>query len=1057
MMSAYAELHCHSVYSFQEGASFPHELLLRAKELGLPAVALTDHDSLTGAIEFGHTAKSLGIKPITGAEVTLTDRKHLTLIAATQQGYRNLCRLLSYGHIRGDRRTPAIDPEWLKEMSGGIIALSGCSRGPAASLLEAGKHDAARESLRQYADWFDGNFYVELQNNLVYDDPERNRALYRLSKELGLPAVATNNVHYHERERHRLNDAMVAIRHLENLEDSYIERRPNSEYHLKSAQQMGELFSGYPELIANTVTIADRCGFDITRDLGYRFPEQDVPRGFTSLSYLRHVCEQAASRKYGRITRQIRDRLDEELRRIAKHDLAGFFLLYYDIIRLARDVAIKLGYGDVETPLERKPPGRGRGSSVAMMTGYLIGLSHIDPSKHDLGLDRFLPEDLASAPDIDLDFPRDIREELILQIHKQYGWERASLVGAIATYQAPGVIRDLGKVLSLPPQQLRQLSKHLDDNNARNIGLSMKGMPGFRDLVDAPGWRHLVELGQQMADMPRAVQQHSGGMVISSSPVAQIVPVMPGAIDGRFVMQWDKDAVDQVGMVKIDLLALGALSQMQEAERLVGKRTGKLIDLSQIDFNDSAIYDMIEQADTIGIFQVESAAQMQTSPRLRPRNLDDMALEVAAVRPGVGANDGVTHFINRRLGIEPVTYDHPLEEPALKRTLGVILYQDQVIELAMHVAGFTAREGDLLRRAFGRKNNTRLLEEYWAKFRDGAAERGVPECTAKVIFAKFNGGYQFPEAHAYAFAATAVQMAYLRLYHPLEFYVGLINEQPMGFWGIDTIKQDALRHGVKFLHPDVNRSSDRAVPEGDSLRLGLLSVKNIGAETTNAILQTRSHGHFLSLSDFMSRAALQREELDSLAAAGGFDCFGNSRRDTLWEIGLRYRLLGAQLPLEFPTAQDMAVLPEQNKWDRLIEEFKMLGLTPDRHLMEELRPILGGVFLRSTQLPGVPEGNHVLVAGKVERLQHPAAEAYFITLEDEEGQIPLILWPSVYEQFRQKTRETFLLVYGTVSRKQGTLNIIVKRIGTIQDFYRKHQQIGSHGIEHLPKARPLFQ
>lgn len=1060
MATGYIELHCHSAYSFQEGASWPHELLLRAKELGYPALALTDHDNLAIALDFAHTAKSMSIQPITGAEVTLHGGHHLTLLAETAKGYANLCKLLSYAHVKGDRRAPAIDPAWFGEYGEGLIVLTGCARGLVPSLAAEGRMQQAAATLRQYVDWFgSASVFVELSQNLAEQDRSRNRRLHGLARELGVPVVATNNVHYHVPKRHRLHDALVAVKHLKSLAESHRERRANNEFYLKSAEQITPLFTGAEDALANTLRIAERCAFDLTADMGYQFPSYPVPDGYTELSYLRRVCEEAALRKYGRITRQMQDRLDEEFRRMGKHGLAGFFLLYYEIIQLARQVMIDLGHGDAETPLETNPPGRGRGSSVAMLTGYLTGISHIDPLTYDLGLDRFLPEDMGAVPDIDLDFPRDIREELIKRVHQRFGWQHAALVGAIATYQAHGVVRALGKALALPPDLVDRLAKSIEQGDARRLRQEMEALPEFKHLVDAPGWRAMLELAPQMADLPRGIQQHSGGMVISTRALTEMVSVMPGAIDGRYVMQWDKDAVDQAGMLKVDFLALGTLSQMQEAVHLIEKRSGKAPDLSRINFEDESVYDMLADSDTIGVFQVESAAQMQTLPRLRPRNLMDMAYEVACVRPGVGAIDGVTHFIHRRSGMEPATYDHPLEKPALERTLGVILYQDQVMEVAIHVAGFTAREGDQMRRAFAKKNNEGLVRHWWERFRDGAAARGVPEETARKIFGKFNGGYQFPEAHAVAFGVTAFQMAWLKKYHPLEFFVGLLNAQPMGFWGEDVIRGDAGRRGIGLLHPHVNRSEAKALIEGDAIRLGLLSVKNIGEETARVILEERQRdGPYASLAGFMARTKLQREELDSLAAAGALDCFVEDRRAVLWEIGLRYRPLGSQGALSFPSEQDTAMLPQQTRWERMSAEYRMMGVTPGGHLMEELREELGPRFTTSTALNAYDEGAFVLVAGMVVRLQHPAANAFFVTLDDGAGLIPLILWPAVYEQYRSKLRETFVLVAGRVSRKEGTVNIIVEHVGTLSDFRAKQgKRDEGPGTERFQQTRPYFR
>ena len=514
----------------------------------------------------------------------------------------------------------------------------------------------------------------------------------------------------------------------------------------------------------------------------------------------------------------LKARLDEEFRLIRKHDLAGFFLIYHQIIHLARDIMIELGHTDPEVPLEERPPGRGRGSSVAMVVGYLIGLSHIDPLEFDLSLDRFLHDDMTSVPDIDLDFPRDIREELIKRVHEKWGWERAALSGMISTYKIKGAIRDLGKALGLPAEDVDKLAKRVDSHSAKGLGHEMLALPEFKDRVDAPVWRDLIDLAAQLDGFPKYLAQHPGGMIIGSSPLTDIVPVQQSAIDDRYICHWDKDSIDDAGFVKIDFLALGALSQMQDALQLIEQRTGSYIDLSRINFEDKDVYAMLHRAETIGIFQVESAAQMQTIVRIKPRNLTDMAYEVGAVRPGVGVNDGVTQFIKRRVHKVPWAYDHPLEKRALERTLGIILFQDQVNQVAIDVAGFSHSEADQLRRAFTRKNNEALVRQYWDKFKEGAMDNGVPEPVAQKIFKKFNGHYMFPESHAFAFGVTAYHMSWLKHYYPLEFFVGIFNQQPMGFYNLETLKEDARRYGVTVLNPDINASSEKAIvapPQGE--------------------------------------------------------------------------------------------------------------------------------------------------------------------------------------------------------------------------------------------------
>ena len=810
----YTELHCHTNYSFQEGASSTGDLLVRAEELGYPALAITDHDNLCGAMEFAQAAAELDLRAIIGAEVTLEDGWHLTLLAETQEGYRNLSRLVSHGYTDGERRDPRLDPRRIAEHAEGVILLTGCRDGRLSSLVERGEAAEAEKLLRSYLEWCGtDNVFVELQQNLVYGDTSRNRRLVELAGRLGAGVVATNNVHYHVPERHRLQDALVAIRHNKTLEETHRERRPNGHFYLKSPAQMAALFDGCPEAIENTLRIAERCaGFDLTRHLGYRFPDYPVPDGHTPLSYLRELCYEAARRRYAAIDARVRERLETELGLVGKHGLAGFFLIYHDIILTARDIMIELGLSDPEIPLEERPPGRGRGSSVSMLIGYLIGLSHIDPLEFDLSLDRFLSDDMDGVvPDIDLDFPRNIREELIKRVHRDWGPDRAVLTGMISTYKIKGAIRDLGKALGLPAEDLDKLAKRVDSHHAGALNSEMSALPEFRDRVDAPVWRDLIDLSRQLNGFPKYLAQHPGGMILSSSPLTDQVPVQPSAMEGRYVCHWDKDSIDDAGFVKIDFLALGTLSQMQEALLLIEERTGRYVDLSRIDFEDMAVYDSLHRADTIGVFQVESAAQMQTITRIKPVNLTDMAYEVGAVRPGVGVNDGVSKFIKRRTQGIPWDYDHPLEETALKRTLGVILFQDQVNRVAMDVAGFSAQKANKLRLTFNRKKNLALVERYRKDFMEGAAANGVPQPVAETIFEKFNGHYMFPEAHAFAFGATAYHMAWLKYYYPLEFFVGIFNQQPMGFYNLETLKEDARRHDIYVLNPDINASMEKCI------------------------------------------------------------------------------------------------------------------------------------------------------------------------------------------------------------------------------------------------------
>ena len=1031
----YVELHLHTNYSFQEGASSIGEVVGQAASLGYQALALTDHDNLCGAVVFAETCHDAGIQPIIGCEVTLAGGWHLTLLAETRLGYGNLCWLISQAY-RGDRLKPELDPALLEGRTEGLIALSGCRQGEVPSLLDKGSFAGARETASHYRGLFgESNYFLELQQHLVQGDTQRNQRLVNLAQEMGVGVVATGNVHYHLRERHRLHDCLVAIRNNTSLEDSHRERRPNSEFFLKPPEVMAGLFQWRPEAVENAARIARRCAaFDLTQDLGYQFPDHPVPKRHTPQSYLEHICHQAAGRRYGRITPEVRQRLDRELGLIQKHNLAGFFLIYRDIVLLAQEVAVDLGLADPETPVEFNPPGRGRGSSVSMLVGYLLGISHIDPLSYGLSLERFLPDDeLASVPDIDLDFPRNIREELILRVHEKYGWERAALTGMIDTYRIRGAVRDLGQALGLPPDQVDKLAKRVDEREGMSLGEQMRLLPDFQDKVEAPLWWHLIELAGQLYGFPRHLAQHPGGMVIGSSPLTDIVPVQPSAIEGRYVMQWDKDSIEQARFVKIDFLAIGALSQVQDALRAIEARHGQFLDLSRIDFEDQAVYAMLHKADTIGVFQVESAAQQQTIPRIKPENLTDMAHEVAAVRPGVGANDGIRRYINRRMGLEPIEFVHDLERRALERTRGVILFQDQINQLAHDVGGLSHSEADRLRRAFVKPDNGPMLQRWWERFRDGARAKGVDEETARFIFNRFNGHYMFPESHAFAFGVTAYQISWLKHYYPVEFYLGLFNQQPMGFYTPETLKEDAKRHGVSILNPDVNLSAKLCTieedGEADSIRLGLCYVKGLGEAAIQAIDGAKKRsGSFLDLAGFMSRSGLEQQQVEDLIDAGAMDGLCQDRRRARWEVGLRYRPVGRQLELPLPVEQDMARLPRAGAFDEMEREYRTMGVHPASHVMAYIRESLGERVLTSDEVPSVPDGETLTVAGLVIRRQRPLAKAVFITLEDEYGHIPMVVWPQKYARLRNDLKAPFLVATGIMSRRDEAHNLVVEKV-----------------------------
>jgi error-prone DNA polymerase len=729
--STYVELHAHSCWSLREGASTTDELIDRALQLGYPALALTDHDNLYGAMEFAKAARERNLKPITGAEITLIEpgedtdavqTSHLTLLAMSVTGYRNICRLLSRAYRTHGKDTPLIEREWLFELNEGLILLSGCKDSGIASLAIESPRQALALAL-SYREVFGDRFYIELQHHDVFGDSERIAALARIAEEAGIEAVATNNVHYHVRTRHRLNDVLVAVRHRQTLDSSHQVRRPNSEFFLKSAEEMERRFARYPRAVSNTLLIAERCDFDLTTDLPYRLPDYPVPEGSTQDDHLRGICERAFRRKYLRsdpLYGEARDRLERELALIAKHKLAGFFLVYWDLLELVNAIAVEVRGRDPKLAPDERPVGRGRGSSVSSIVCYLIGLSHIDPVHNNLYLERFLNEELHSLPDIDLDFPRDIRDQVLQRIYDRYGDEHAAIVAAFPTYRFRSAVLDIGKALGLPIPVLAKLNKLGDHfSSATDIATEMDRVPELKPLVNAPIWRDMIELAGQLAGFPRHIGQHVGGVIISAEPLSSVVPVEPARMEGRFVCQWDKDSADDARFVKIDFLALGMLSAVDECLDMIEEVHGTRVDLGRIPHDSPEIYESIREGDTMGVFQIESRAQVQTLPRTQPRNLDDLAVQVAIIRPGpimAGAFRPYMYYreaLARGEQIE-VDYGHPELAPLLSwclaETLGHVLYQDQVLQIGCSVAGFTPGQADRLRRAMSRKRSSEAMQ-----------------------------------------------------------------------------------------------------------------------------------------------------------------------------------------------------------------------------------------------------------------------------------------------------------------------------------------------------------
>src|SRR5438445_701445 len=1054
----YIELHCHSAFSFLDGASLPEQLALTASQLGYSAVALTDHNGLYGSLAFAHEAKQLGIQAITGAELTLLDGSHVTLLAETPEGYANLCRLITETHLgRADRRDPRLDFASLEARHEGLIILSGCRTGLLPQRLQqAGVTAARRFAERCRAVFGADRFFVELQRNYVRGDLALTRALKAIADDAHLGVVASGNVHYHARARHRLHDVLVAIRHRTTLDGSHSVRRPNSEFYLRRPEDVTALFGDCPDAVANTRTLGERCrAFDITRDLGYGFPDFRGADRSPAPQALAELCRAMLEARYPEGSEQ-RDeavrRLAEELTLIEHHRLSGFFLVYHDLFDLAREVTADVRRGSLRVGANLLP-GRGRGSSVSSIVCYLLGLSHIDPIANRLFLGRFLNESLASVPDIDLDFPREIREELIRRVYKRYGDEHVGLVCAFPTYRLRSAVREIGKALDLPPGELEQVAK-LADRRSGGLADELEQLPGFHGRTKAPLWKELCELAEEIAGLPRHVSQHVGGMIISSRPLVEVVPLERAAMEDRVVCQWDKDSCDDARFVKIDFLALGMLSLVEECVELIARHTGSPPDLSRIDFEDPAIYDRICAGDTIGLFQIESRAQIQMIRRSRPRNLEDLAVEVAIVRPGPIVGGAVNPYVRRReeqrrahaagRAYEPPV-DHPLLRDCLAETLGVILYQDQVLQVCQALAGFTTGQAEALRRAMSRRRSHDLMAGFWDEFRQGAQSRGVPEATAEKVFAQVIAfsEFGFPKSHAAAFGLLAYQSAWLRHYHPVEYYVALFNNQPMGFYSIDALGRDALRNGIEMRLPDINRSDVWCTVEGHTVRIGLGFIRHWSEETATAtVVEREHHGPFKSVGDFIRRAPpmLKRTAIEALMWVGGGDAFGLTRREMLWQVGLWLPPKASrsvdgrgrrQLELALNHPHEQLAFGGLTPHERLLAEYATLGFSASGHPLSLVRNALPPGLTLNRDLDDLKAGVKCQVAGLVVARQRPetAKGIVFLLVEDETGMTNVIVRPDVYDRYRAAVRgEPFVLVTGKLAKDDGTVNVLAEKV-----------------------------
>ena len=1036
---AYAELHAHSAYSFLDGASTPEELVEEAARLDLRALALTDHNGLYGAVRFAEAAAQLDVRTVFGAELSLGCRSrqggdigvgarteqpdppgpHLLVLARGPEGYRRLSRQLAAAHLAGgEKGKPRYDFDALTEAAGGHWhILTGCRKGSVRQALSDGGPDASERALADLVDRFGaGRVSIELTHHGHPLDDERNAVLAGLAPRFGVSVVATTGAHFAGPSRGRLAMAMGAIRARQSLDSAAGWLAPLGGSHLRSGEEMARLFAQRPEVVTAAAELGEQCAFGLAL-IAPQLPPFDVPDGHTEDSWLRHLVMAGARDRYGPAEGAPRAyaQIEHELKVIAQLRFPGYFLVVHDIARFCRCNNILC---------------QGRGSAANSAVCYALGVTAVDPVANELLFERFLSPARDGPPDIDMDIESDQREKVIQYVYDKYGRDYAAQVANVITYRGRIAVRDMARALGFSQGQQDAWSKQI--SSWTGLATDSDGLEGIPEQV--------IDLATQIRNLPRHMGIHSGGMVICDRPIADVCPVEWARMENRSVLQWDKDDCAAIGLVKFDLLGLGMLSALHYAIDLVAEHKGIAVDLARLDLSEPAVYEMLARADSVGVFQVESRAQMATLPRLKPRVFYDLVVEVALIRPGPIQGGSVHPYIRRRNGIDPVAYDHPSMESALRKTLGVPLFQEQLMQLAVDCAGFSAAEADQLRRAMGSKRSTERMRRLRGRFYDGM--RALHGATDEVIDRTYEkleafANFGFPESHALSFASLVFYSSWFKLHHPAAFCAALLRAQPMGFYSPQSLVADARRHGVLVHGPDVNASLAHATCEnaGTEVRLGLGAVRHIGDDLAEQLVEERkANGPFASLLDLTSRLQLSVPQTEALATGGALGCFGMSRREALWTAGAA----ATQRPDRLPgvgSSSHIPTLPGMSELELAAADVWATGISPDSYPTQFLRADLDAMgVLPADALGAVPDGDRVLIAGAVTHRQRPATAqgVTFINLEDETGMVNVLCTPGVWARHRKLAHTApALLIRGQVQNASGAVTVVAERMGRI--------------------------
>jgi len=1078
----YIELHSRSAFSFLEGASLPENLVATCANLNMPAMALLDRDGVYGSPRFYMAAKKAKIKAHIGAEVTceyFSPQRHrdtekikkhkstdssvplclcgefrLPLLVSSRLGYQNLCRLITKMKLRAAKGEGAVREEELQEHAAALICLTGGDDGPLALALAHGGTEEARGCVERLTNIFgQNNVYVELQRHFDREQEARNHAAIEIAHSLQLPLLATNGVCYATAQERELCDVFTAIRHHRTLATAGRLLARNSERYLKSPQEMQALFADLPEAIANTRELSSRLTFTF-KDLGYEFPKYPVPEGETMMSFMRERTREGFQQRYGRSTSELQSRasrqIERELKLIEKLDLAGYFLIVWDLVRFC---------------LEQNILVQGRGSAANSAVCYSLGITAVDPVSMELLFERFLSEERGEWPDIDLDLPSgDQRERVIQYLYKRYGERGAAMTANVITYRSRMASREMGKALGFDPETLDKVSAAVSTWEYRDASDTFDHR--FRDAgldLNHPRLRKYFELCVAVQDLPRHLGQHSGGMVICQGQLDSVVPLEPASMPGRVVVQWDKEDCADLGIIKVDLLGLGMMAVLEDSLQLIHNHHGEEVDLAHLPPDDSAVYSALQKADTIGMFQIESRAQMSCLPRLRPKCFYDIVVQVAIIRPGPIVGQMVNPYLRRRMGREPVSHLHPSLEPVLARTLGIPLFQEQLLRIAMVAANFTGGEAEELRRAMGFKRSQARMKDIEARLRSGMEQNGIAHEAQEQIVLSISSFalYGFPESHAASFALIAYASAYLKCHYLAAFTAALLNNQPMGFYRPATIVKDAQRHGLKVLPIDVMKSEWQCTLEHSalsiqhsassvtrsadsvSLRLGLRYARGLREEVGQAIVRQRSIAPFISIRDLVHRVPeLRKDELNTLAEIGALNEISRRdvasyvstkfhRRDALWQVERAVRHSGPLLD-ELPEPDVNSPLRPMNPEERLVADFRGTGMTIGPHPMAYHRARMDAMGIRkASELSRIPDGQYLRIGGCVICRQRPgtAKGFVFLSIEDETGVANAIITPDLFQKNRLLlSSEQFLMVEGVLQNQDNVISVKAERV-----------------------------